>query len=63
MAAVGKCKSGKAKRYESRDDAEAELLRILPNGNPLRRERRVYACRLCHGWHLTSQVKRSRHAN
>ena len=49
------------RRYASLDEAEAVLLRAKiarALGRRIaarRREQRVYACRNCAGWHLTSQ--------
>lgn len=50
------------RRYASLDEAESVLLRakiaraLGRRYASQRREQRVYACRNCGGWHLTSQT-------
>lgn len=46
-------------RFTTEQNAELALGRIQnANGNCSRVPNRVYACRRCHGWHLTSQAPR-----
>ncbi|AWM87352.1 hypothetical protein [Microvirga sp. 17 mud 1-3] len=46
-------------RFRDRDRAETELQIIAAkNWNHHRVPTRVYACRFCNGWHLTSQPSR-----
>jgi hypothetical protein len=49
-------------RYRTAVGAKLALWRIWVDrylrGRRHRRERRVYECPHCHGWHLTSQSKR-----
>ena len=51
-------------RYRTAAGARLALWRIWVDrylrGRRHRRERRVYACPHCAGWHLTSQAKRPR---
>ena len=44
-------------RYRTRVDALMALASIQATDNPRRwkHERRVYECRRCRGWHLTSE--------
>ncbi|MFF2557402.1 hypothetical protein ACFVUS_40820 [Nocardia sp. NPDC058058] len=51
-APTTRCGIGK-RRYMTRSDAEL-VLACLDRTNPHRREKRVYCCPVCDGWHLTS---------
>ncbi len=44
-------------RYRTENAARAALVGIVIRGN--RKERQVYACPACKGWHLTSQRRLS----
>ncbi|GAB3670473.1 hypothetical protein GCM10027597_01800 [Saccharopolyspora tripterygii] len=63
MTALVGCRK---RRYPTRGVAEAELLdcrikrALHPDNNGNRHEQRVYACRRCQGWHLTSQPRMER---
>ncbi|WP_185893616.1 hypothetical protein [Streptomyces sp. WAC08241] len=50
----GQCPTGK-RRYYDRIRADIVLARIQRSNNPHRQEKRVYRCRTCRGWHLTSR--------
>ena len=59
-AARNGCPSGKV-RYRSEHDARVELVGMLVAkncGRNQRRERRVYQCPFCTGWHATSARER-----
>ena len=56
LVRVARCGSGKLK-YFSCADADLALAGI-DTTDPQRREQRVHLCRLCQGWHLTSQAER-----
>lgn len=58
---VMRCSSGKL-GYFVREDAELALAGIDQH-QPRRRERRVYQCPICGGWHLTSQPLKRELAN
>lgn len=58
---VMRCSSGKL-GYFVREDAELALAGIDQH-QARRRERRVYQCSMCGGWHLTSQPRRRDRAN
>lgn len=49
-----KCKTTKKVRFGSRLDARIALAEAQVD----RDEKRVYRCRFCLGWHLTSQDRR-----
>lgn len=44
---------------ESAADKALSMLKRQAEMRPRRQERRAYKCWYCHGWHLTSQEKRS----
>lgn len=48
------CATGK-RRYRDRLGALMTLADIEASGNAERAEKRIYHCRICHGWHLTSK--------
>lgn len=43
------------KRIFTKKDAEVALKRVAKSRNKRRKEIRSYYCKLCNGWHLTSQ--------
>jgi hypothetical protein len=54
---MARCVTGKVGYFAA---ADAELyLAGIDRDDPRRREQRVYHCRLCDGWHLTSQTLRT----
>lgn len=47
-------------RYGTELGAKIALSQTWRSGSATREEMRVYRCRHCYGWHLTSQPRRSR---
>ncbi len=54
------CKKQNKKSYRYESSAKIALIDIMASNNKKRQEIRYYFCTSCHGYHLTSQVKRRR---
>lgn len=50
-----RCPRTKKLCYPTKEEAEAQLAIIHMLGPVWRREQRLYQCKFCQAWHLTSQ--------
>ena len=52
------CEKQNKKHYKDGLSAQIALFNIMINDNKKHKEIRYYFCKNCHGYHLTSQIKK-----